>query len=291
MPARDDIPHSCLCHTQSVAPKDRVYREFLPIVWTIVWKLTQKPYKYVYPYVTRRFGADDFPFLNVGYEEDPPMALPLEAADEPNRYGIQLYHRTATQADLSGKRVLEVGSGHGGGASYLMRTLHPASYTGLDLNPAGIAFCRKWHNLAGLEFVQGDAENLPFPDQSFDAVINIESSLHYPRFPRFLAEVVRVLRPGGQFLYADFRPFFVIAAWEAALANAPMGMLSQREINAEVVRGVERFLPQWLGAFDRHKRTFLAHVVKINFTTSMPKICQRLQSGDISYRMYCFAKA
>ena len=140
------------------------------------------------------------------------MALPLAESDEPNRFRIQLYHRTATQADLSGKRVLEVGCGHGGGASYLMRTLHPASYTGLDLNPAGIAFCRKRHNLAGLEFVHGDAENLPFPDQSFDAVINIESSLHYPRFPRFLAEVARVLRPGGHFLYADFRPFFVIAA-------------------------------------------------------------------------------
>ena len=247
--------------------------------------------KYVYPFFTRLLGADELLFLNLAYEEDPPMALPLAASDELDRFSIQLYYRTATQADLSGKRVLEVSCGHGGGASYLVRTLRPSSYTGLDLNPAGIAFCRKRHNLPGLDFVQGDAENLPFPDQSFDAVINIESSLHYPRFPRFLAEVVRVLRPGGQFLYADFRPFFVIAAWEAALANAPMGMLSQREINAEVVRGVERFLPQWLGAFDRHKRTFLAHVVKINFTTSMPKICQRLQSGDISYRMYCFAKA
>jgi SAM-dependent methyltransferase len=114
------------------------------------------------------------------------MAIPLEASDEPYRFPIQLYHRTATQADLGGKRVLEVGCGHGGGASYLMRTLHPASYTGLDLNPVGIAFCRERHNVPGLDFVQGDAENLPFPDQSFDAVINIESSHCYPRFPRFL---------------------------------------------------------------------------------------------------------
>ena len=119
---------------------------------------------------------------------------------------IQLYHRTATQADLSGKQVLEVSCGHGGGASYLVRTLHPASYTGLDLNPAGIDFCRKRHNLPGLDFVHGDAENLPFADQSFDAVINVEASHVYPHFPRFLAEVARVLRPGGHFLYADFRP-------------------------------------------------------------------------------------
>ena len=85
-------------------------------------KLSQK---YVYPVFTRRLGGDEVLFLNWGYEEDPPMALPLAASDEPDRFSIQLYHRTATQADLSGKRVLEVGCGHGGGASYLVRTLHP----------------------------------------------------------------------------------------------------------------------------------------------------------------------
>src|SRR5271163_3717958 len=116
---------------------------------------------YGYPIVTRTLGVQGVLFLNNGYEEDPPMALPLAASDEPNRYFIQLYHRTAAQVDLKGKRVLEVSCGHGGGASYLVRTLRPASYTGLDLNRNGIAFCRKTHNLAGLDFVQGNAEDLP----------------------------------------------------------------------------------------------------------------------------------
>jgi cyclopropane fatty-acyl-phospholipid synthase-like methyltransferase len=78
------------------------------------------------------------------------MALPLEASDEPNRYFIQLYHRNATQVDLTGKRVLEVGCGHGGGADYLVRTLGPAAWTGLDLS---VDFCRKRHHLPGLDFV------------------------------------------------------------------------------------------------------------------------------------------
>ena len=81
--------------------------------------------KLFYRTQTHLVAADDVVFLNWGYEEDPPMGLPLAASDEPNRYCIQLYHRTATQADLSGKQVLEVGSGHGGGASYLVRTVHP----------------------------------------------------------------------------------------------------------------------------------------------------------------------
>lgn len=40
-------------------------------------------------------------------------------------------------------------------------------------------------------------------DESFDAVINVEAAHGYPDFPRFLAEVAPVLRPGGRFLYAD----------------------------------------------------------------------------------------
>ena len=196
--------------------------------------------KSFYRIQTRMVAPEDVVFLNIGYEEDPPMALPLAESDEPDRFHIQLYHRTATQADLSGKRVLEVGCGHGGGASYLMRTLRPASYTGLDLNRAAIAFCRKRHNLAGVDFVHGDAEKLPFPDQSFDAVINVESSAAYPHFSRFLAEVARVLRPGGHFLYADLRPRDRIAEWEAALAGSPMRMLSHEVINAQVLRGMEK---------------------------------------------------
>jgi len=82
--------------------------------------------KYFYPFVTRTLGTDGVLFLNDGYEEDPPMALPLSTGDERYRFPIQLYHRTATQVDVSGKRILEISCGHGGGASYLVRTLQPS---------------------------------------------------------------------------------------------------------------------------------------------------------------------
>ena len=187
---------------------------------------------YWYPFLTRRLDAEDLTCLNYGYEEDPPMGLALAASDEPNRVGIQLYHRVASQSDLNAKQVLEVSCGHGGGASYLTRTLHPASYTGLDFNADGIAFCRKRHDVAGLDFVHGDAESLPFSDGSFDAVINVEASHAYPRLSRFLEEVVRVLRPGGHFLYADFRGRSEFRGWEAALADTEMRQVS----NASSIR-------------------------------------------------------
>jgi hypothetical protein len=69
--------------------------------------------KFTYRFQTRK-TASDVVFLNWGYEENPPMALLLAESDEPSRFAIQLYHRTASQVDLSGKRVLEVGCGHGG---------------------------------------------------------------------------------------------------------------------------------------------------------------------------------
>ena len=246
--------------------------------------------KYWYPFLTRRWDAEDVVLLNYGYEEDPPMGLPLAASDERSRCGIQLYHRTATQADLSGKEVLEVSCGHGGGASYVVRTLSPASYTGLDLNADAIAFCQKRHSLPGLDFVHGDAESLPFADESFDAVINIEASHGYPDFPRFLAEVARVLRPGGHFLYADFRSYLDFSEWEAAIADAPMRLLSERVINADVVRGLDKLAPQYLDLVGHHLPAFLRPFGRLFVAAPGSLMYRELQRGKLSYRMYSFAK-
>jgi ubiquinone/menaquinone biosynthesis C-methylase UbiE len=245
--------------------------------------------KSFYRIQTRMVAAEDVVFLNIGYEDDPPMAVPLEESDEPDRFPIQLYHRTATQADLGGKQVLEVGCGHGGGASYLMRTLRPASYTGLDLNRDGVAFCRERHNLPGVDFVRGNAEKLPFPDQSFDAVINLESSAAYPHFSRFLAEVARVLRPGGHFLYADLRPRNTIAEWEAALAGAGMRMLSREVINAQVVRGIEKNTQRILDLIGRMP-IYLRRIGREYSGVKGTGFYRAMQNGKYSYRMYCFIR-
>lgn len=243
-----------------------------------------------YPFLTRRLDAEDLTCLNFGYEEDPPMALPLAASDEPNRFGIQLYHRVATQAELDGKQVLEVSCGHGGGASYLVRTLHPASYTGLDFNADGIAFCRKRHKLPALDFVHGDAETLPFADQSFDAVINVEASHAYPRFPRFLAEVVRVLRPGGHFLYADFRDRTDFSNWETALVDTQMRQVSERVINAEVLRALEKNSQRSLDLIGRQLPAFLRRFGRWFASVPGTSTYRDFQSGQIEYRMYCLTK-
>lgn len=209
------------------------------------------------------------------------MALPLAASDEPNRFCIQLYHRTATQVDLGGKQVLEVSCGHGGGASYLVRTLGPASYTGLDLNRVGIDFCRTRHQLPGLDFVCGDAENLPFPDQSFDVVLNIEASSYYPSMPRFFAEVARVLRPGGHLVYADVRyGRDRIAQWDQELSDCPMSLVSERVISEQIALGLEKNVPRYQ-ELNGGSPPWLASMV-------LSKTARLLRSGEFCWRMYCF---
>lgn len=141
--------------------------------------------------------------------------------------------------------------------------------------------CRQTHNLPGLDFVCGNAEDLPFPENSFDAVINIESSHCYPRFARFLGEVNRVLRPGGDFLYADVRAHHFIGAWEQELGTAPLRLVSETDISEQVARGLEKNLPQ-LRELSRRVPTFLVD--------SLYGTARRgLQEGRDSYRVYHLA--
>jgi len=243
-----------------------------------------------YPFLTRRLQADEVLFLNYAYEEDPPMDIPLSPAEQPNRACIQLYHHVATQVPLRGNQILEVSCGHGGGAAYLARTLHPKSYTALDLNPAAVRFCEQRHQVSGLSFIQGDAEKLPFAANTFDAVINIEASHCYPNFPRFLEEVARVLRPGGHFLYADFRFSDRLAEWEQALAAAPLKLQGCRTINAEVRRGMDQNSERSLDLIQRHLPKFLHSLGRDFAGTKGSRIYNALANGELTYRSYCFLK-
>jgi ubiquinone/menaquinone biosynthesis C-methylase UbiE len=246
--------------------------------------------KYWYPFLSRRWDAEDVLLINYGYEEDPPMALPLQESDESHRYSIQLYHRTATQTDLKGKKVLEVSCGHGGGSSYVVRTLGPAAYTALDINPDGINFCRKRHEVPHLEFVHGDAQNLPFDNATFDAVINVEASHGYPDFPGFLAEVERVLRSGGHFLYTDFRGRDEFAEWDEALAQSPLRMESKTIINQEVLRGLDGNSTRYLDLVGRNLPAVFRPFGRLFAGVPGSLMYRQLQSGGLSYRTYSFVK-
>ena len=94
--------------------------------------------------------------------------------------------------------------------------------------------------MEGLEFRVGDAENLPLEDASVDAVINVESSHCYPVFEKFVAEVHRVLRPGGHFLYADFRDRASLESWRKSLSDSGLSLLRETDITGNVLNALDR---------------------------------------------------
>lgn len=272
---------SAPCLMMSMSVLERLF--FIGPVRKAIWALW-------YPFLTRRLQEEDVLFLNYAFRSDPAVNLPLDTADEPHRACIQLYHHVATQVDLQNKDVLEVSCGHGGGASWITRTLKPASYTALDLNPAGIRFCQKRHQVTGLQFIQGDAQKLPFPDQSLDVVINVEASHCYPDFAGFLKEVHRVLRPGGHLLYADFRFRDGFEEWEQAISQAPLNVLQTRDIRDEVLRGMEWNAARSEALVIQRLPRFL-HALGRDFA-GVPgaRVHEALKSRELSYRSWCFRK-
>jgi len=100
--------------------------------------------------------------------------------------------------ELRGKDVLEVGCGSGVHARLLARA--GARLTAVDLTSTAVAMTRRRLDLDGLSgtVVEADAEALPFPDASFDFVWSWGVLHHSADTGRALAEVARVLRPGGR---------------------------------------------------------------------------------------------
>lgn len=212
-----------------------------------------------YDYLAGYRQVTDWTCMNYGYAGLPEAkTVPVPAELESERWCLQLYHHVASAGELAGKNVLEVGSGRGGGAAFLKQSLQPARYLGVDYSDKAVALCReRYPAIEGLTFQQGDAESLPVESSSIDAVINVESSHCYPDFPKFLGEVFRVLKPGGHFLYADFRDDVEMGHWRTQLRASGLEIVREINITPNVLAAldiddtrkqtlIQKLIPKWL---------------------------------------------
>lgn len=117
---------------------------------------------------------------------------PLHRADEP-------FGKIFPYAAYKGRPVLEIGCGMG--CMAMLWAQRGARVTAADLNPTSIEQTRRRFELFGLNgtIQQEDANNLSFPDASFDYAYSWGVLHHSPNLERSLAELFRVLRPGGGF--------------------------------------------------------------------------------------------
>ena len=130
--------------------------------------------------------------------------------DHPQRFQHQMYRELlellkAKRPLEPGLKLLEVSCGRGGGLkAFLSAAPRVFDATGLDVAASAIAFCRtNYGEVDRRRFVEGSALELPFPDASFDVVLNVEASNDYGDRARFFAEVARVLKSDGVFAYTD----------------------------------------------------------------------------------------
>jgi 2-polyprenyl-6-hydroxyphenyl methylase/3-demethylubiquinone-9 3-methyltransferase len=163
-----------------------------------------------------------------------------------------------------GLRVLDLGCG--GGLTTACLAQRGAAVVGVDLSRASlhVASCHAHgHGHAEPIFACGRAESLPFADASFDMVWCTDVLEHLPDLPTAIAQIARVLKPGGLFLYDTInrtwlsRPL-VIWFWEYLAGLAPRGthdwrlfirpqelrcLLTQHGLQCGAIRGM---LPVWL---------------------------------------------
>lgn len=114
-----------------------------------------------------------------------------------------LVRRARIQA---GQRVLDVACGTGVVAVTAARV--GAKVSGLDLTPELLEHARENSELAGVsvDWHEGDAEKLPFADGTFDAVLSQFGHMFAPRPEIAVAEMLRVLKPGGTIAFATWPP-------------------------------------------------------------------------------------
>ena len=201
-------------------------------------RIQNRMWKWWYQKLAKTNDRSEFRFMNYGFEDG--NGLELEPEDEPNRMFIQLYSMNIRGVDLEGRDVLEVGSGRGGGASWIAKTHFPARLTGVDFSSEAVGLCKRWYaGQSNLNFVEGNAQDLPFDDESFDVVYNVESSHCYGDMAAFVEQAHRVLRPGGLFCWTDLRDAKTMTTLPSLFESKGFEIMESTDVVQEVIKALD----------------------------------------------------
>jgi hypothetical protein len=211
----------------------------------------------------------------------------------------------------TGDRLLDVASGQGSSALLAARELG-CEVVGFEYGAAAVAAANAAAKAAALDdrvtFLQGDAESLPFSDQSFDGVLCECSLCTFPDKGRAVEEMRRVLRPGGRLMLSDVTvdraglpdelqgPLAVLACvgdalppegYEQLLTQAGLSMLTAEERSRDAARLAARVHDRLRGArllgFDRIPGAPLASGEAIELLTAARRAIDR---GALGYAIF-----
>lgn len=126
------------------------------------------------------------------------------------RSSENLYHYVFNSACLDkDSEILEVGSGQGYGCVLLAKKMRLKKIIGLDATKEQTERSLAIHSkilesYSNLEFFTGNAEQIPFPDNSFSHIFSVEAAQHFTSIPNFISEAYRVIKPNGTLLITTF---------------------------------------------------------------------------------------
>ena len=166
-----------------------------------------------------------------------------ELAEAYDRYRIgyapEVYEALDEYGLVPGGHVLDIASGTGLVANALAERGHRV--TGIDISEPMLARARA--RVPGAVFVTGNAEALPFPNDTFDAAVSAQS-FHWLDRDKALAEAVRVVRPGG-----------IVAVWWKELMRGDTLRLMREEVSHHI--GVPKLAPIIADEFDAFEHASL----------------------------------
>lgn len=138
------------------------------------------------------------------------MNNPVRAAHQHRREAA--WFRRLAGGALSSQHVLEIGCGRGVGAEAILDRLGAANVTAFDLDESMVELARKRLNGRPVSLSVGDVCEIEQPTGSVDTVVDFGILHHVPDWQQAVAEITRVLRPGGLLLFEEV-PRHTLDSW------------------------------------------------------------------------------
>lgn len=147
--------------------------------------------------------------ISVGYDENAALRNPVTLTEQPVLFDVL--------GTLPPGRALDAACGTGRWTSWLSSKGH--SVVGIDQSKAMLEIARA--KVPGADFHEGQMDDLPFDDESFDLVLCTLALTHLPELTEAITQFARVLKPGGRLVTSDVHPFFTSLGLHAFYRPTP----------------------------------------------------------------------